>query len=1123
MTEEEYQELLRERERKYLAIPAGVSEAPTDDEVVEPEGKLSEYDLESSASYDEVVLPYMAARYGTDRLQTKSKADIVSMFMNNMRGFGNNTLITGKELSWLAGADDEEKAIAGAAYSFVNDDMANLYSKDTTLQEKASGTWDYVRQAVLDPINIVGGVVGKAAGGASFRLGYAAARKAAIAEFRKQVAKGATEEAAKKAATKVYTKSATEAAEAAGKEVLKRRGTKGVVSNLLSKPGMREVAASTAVDMAAGALTDYGYQRGLMKVGSQDEYNELQTFLSGVTSLASGAISAVTVGSRGVSDLELATGVLKPEPPTTEGIGKELKESIKLLTKHSKPWDKLVTEGKKLDELDLDSWTELLRGNEEYGWKGLAQIFAERNLVYNPDYLDETFENKTDWIADKIINMPKDEKVDFIEAFKDITGITQTSDGRDVTVETFAEVLAAKASELGQGLSFIRQIGRTVGKSDITESNLNEYAKELGLIRTREDSSFLRNLSRETADAQTNLIRGIVSNLGTTALNVRGWGLATTMNSVSDLVQANILATMGNTRAASHLIAMQRQKALNLIDNNTTLEAFQDYLRARPKVAAAMSREISGGVGQQLDIDFDVSFGNQKITEVVDGAQAVNLVYAQDTWTKAQEFMYQLDKQIRLNYDMSYSDFLRQSDAFEQMNTDMFRKLELKAVDEVERAVFSRSFKDSPMALKQFATVIEDVRQVPGFGLLAPFGKFFNNTISNMSDHLGITLTYRAFTNRAQTKGSQEFFNRRTEGELLARTVATWTAIGLMVPKEIENVQNGLGVFEDLDNETGEVVTKQYDFPLSYMKAIARWRAKSQLDMDLTNEEMTLIGDTLGFDQFTRQLQQTGNSARGLWDSLVGVENAAPISDAIEDTLLGTSGMLTSGITRTFEPVNAAVGLALGEDYVNIDRKQGVRLINENLKYIDQIVAAMSGKPLAPEKYSAVGGTRDVDVGKFAGSRSIKFTAGRQMLNYAGIRDWTVEGRTKVAEADNEFNRVFHTMFEYNAQRMLASKKFKEGDRRTKELFARQVVNEAKRNAIEYITRGLSAAGRPELGMMYKIMSTDRVKVQESMQILTEKRGYPENIEDYTVEQLHTLEALKRSLDDFRLQGGMKQ
>jgi len=284
-----------------------------------------------------------------------------------------------------------------------------------------------------------------------------------------------------------------------------------------------------------------------------------------------------------------------------------------------------------------------------------------------------------------------------------------------------------------------------------------------------------------------------------------------------------------------------------------------------------------------------------------------------------------------------------------------------------------------------------------------------------------------------------------------------------------------------------------------------------------------LISDTLGFDQFTRQLQQTGNSARSLWDSLIGVENAAPISDAVEDTLLGTSGMLTSGITRTFEPINAAVGLALGEEYVNIDRKQGVRLINENLKYIDQIVAAMSGKPLAPEKYSAVSGTRDVDVGKFAGSRSIKFTAGRQMLNYAGIRDWTVEGRTKVAEADNEFNRVFHTMFEYNAQRMLASKKFKEGDRRTKELFARQVVNEAKRNAVEYITRGLSAAGRPELGMMYKIMSTDRVKVQESMEILTEKRGYPENIEDYTVEQLHTLEALKRSLDDFRLQGGMKQ
>lgn len=1123
MTEEEYQELLRERERKYLAIPKEPSETPADDEVVEPEGKLSEYDLERSVSYDEVVLPYMASRYGTDRLQTKSKADIVSMFMNNMRGFGNNTLITGKELSWLAGASDEEKAIAGAAYSFVNDDMANLYSKDTTLQEKASGTWDYVRQAVLDPINVVGGVVGKAAGGASFRLGYAAARKAAIVEFRRQIAKGATEEVAKKAATKVYTKSATEAAEAAGKEVLKRKGTKGVVSNLLSKPGMREVAASTAVDMAAGALTDYGYQKGLMKVGSQDEYNELQTFLSGVTSLASGAISAATVGSRGLSDLELASGAIKPEPPTTQGIGKELKQSIKLLSKHSKPWDKLVTEGKKLDELDLDSWTELLKGNEEYGWKGLAQIFAERNLVYNPDYLDDTFENKTDWIADKIINMPKDEKAEFVEAFKDITGITKTSDGRDVTVETFAEVLAAKASELGEGLSFIRQIGRVVGKADITESNLKEYAEELGLIRTKKDSKFLRNLSREADDAQTNLIRGIVSNLSTTALNVKGWGLATGMNSLSDIVQAQTLALTGNTRAASHLIAMQKQKAFNLIDNNTTLETFQDYLRSRPKVAAAMSREISGGVGQKLDIDFDVSFGNQKITELVDNVQAVNLVYAQDTWTKAQEFMYQLDKQIRLNYDMSYSEFMRQPNAFEKMNDELYRKLEFKAVDEVERAVFSRSFKDSPIGLKQLATIIEDLRQYPGVGLLAPFGKFFNNTISNMSDHSGITLTYRVLSNRLQKGGTQEFFDRRTEGELLARSVATWTAVGFMVPKEIENIQNGLSTFEDLDNETGEVVTKKYDFPLSYMKATARLLARARLDQKVPNSEMSEIIDTLGLDQLTRQIGETATGAREIFNSIANVEGSSPIGDLLEDQIIGTSGMLTSGITRTFEPVNAAVGLALGEEYVNIDRKQGIKLINENLKYVDQIVAVMSGKPLAPEKYSAVSGTRDVDVGKFAGSRSIKFTASRQVLNYAGIRDWTKEGRTKVAEADNEFNRAFHTIFEYNSRRLLTDKVFKEGDLKTKKLKAQEVAIASRNSAIEYITRGLSAAGRPELGMMYKIMSSNKADVKESMEILTEKRGYPENIEDYTVEQLHTLEALKRSLDDFRLQGGMKQ
>ena len=1105
--------LMEELEKKYQpaspldlnATQPEVQPEPQPEPVIEePQEKLSEFELSSSNVYDEIIVPYMEARWGMSYVN-EDREEVVSKFMNNMRGFsGGNTVRAGKELSWLAGVSDEDRVKAGAAYSFVDQDMANLYSSDTTLAEKASGTWDYLRQGVLDPINIVGGFAGKIAGGATFRLGSAAARKAAMNEFRRRIAKGATEKAATKAANKVFLKSSKEASEALAKETVKRNATKGALNKLVTRSGLAEVGAATAVDMVAGAVTDYGYQKAMLKTGAQAEYSELQTFLSGAFSFAAGGISATTVALRGTSGLNLAS---KATPkPTSEGIGDELVASTKFLVSNIKSWDSKVTSGRQLDEIPDSSFFALINGDEEGGWKGLKDIFAERNLQFtNPDM----YENKSDWITDVIMDMPQAEADNFISSFKDITGITKAYDNKDLTLETFADVFARKASDLGKNLGTIRNVGTVLGDSNIEEYTFNDYAKALGLTEGKKVDPRIS----ESSDLQNNLIRGIVSNLGTTALNARGWGLATATNSASDLVQAQMLALTGNTRAASHLIAMQGQKVRNLVDNNTTLEVFLDYLNTRPDVGKAMSREISGGVEQKIKLDFNKSFANQKVTDFVDGVQAINMVYAQDTMTKAQEFMYQLDKNIRLQFDMTYSELLANDDAFKIMGSDLYKLVEKKAVDETERAVFSRSFKDADnQFIRAVARVIEDVRNVPGIGYLAPFGKFFNNSVSNISDHTGITLAMRAIK-----KNETDTYKARTNQELLARGIVTATAVGFMVPKEIENIENGLDVFESLDETTGEVVTFQYDFPFSYIKAIARLIAKGKLDQEVSDNELDQIVDTLGLDQLTRQLGESGKNWREIRNVIAGVEDAQPIGDIGYDMLVGSVGMLSSGLTRTFEPVNAAIGLALGDAYVNIDKKQGNRFINESLKYLDQVYAVMAGKPLAPEKFSAVGGTRDVDVGKFAGSRGIKMNATKQVLNYSGIADWTIEGMSKVAIADNEFNRAFHSMIEFKSKKLLANKKFMDADQETKKLLARQVFNEARENSIDYISLGLSEAGRPELGLMYKILSKNKRKVAEVLEVLKEK-GYPEEVEDFDLQQLNTLNNMVKSYNDFKLQ-----
>lgn len=1076
------------------------------------EVKLSEYDLAGSDVYDDVIIPYMEARNRSDYSST-DKEEVVSMFMNNMRGFsGGNTVRAGKELSWLAGASEEDRVKAGAAYSFLEKDMADLYSKDTTLAEKASGTWDYVRQGFLDPINIVGGFAGKLAGGATFRLGNAAARKAAINEFRRQMSKGVTEEVANKAADKVFIKSSVEANQALAKRAVQNNTTTTVIKNLTTKSGLAEIGAATTVDIASGMLTDVGYQTALLKTGAQEEYNSMQTFLSGAFSLGAGGIAATTVGLKGLSGLKLASEAT-PDPTTT-GIGKELKNSIEFLSREGNSWDKKVIAGRSLDEISDQAFFALIKGDDDGNWKGLAEIFAERNLFFtDPDM----YENKSDWITDTILNMPQTESEDFIQALKDLTGITKATKGKELTLETFGEVFARKASDIGRNLGVIADVGSVMkkknGSSDLTKVTLIDYAEELGLTIEAKKKKPL--MSSGATDLQNNLIRGIVSNLGTTSLNVRGWKVATMTNSATDLVQAQMLALTGNTRAASHLIAMQGQKIRNLVDNNTTLEVFLNYLDTRPDVGRAMSREISGGVEQRLSFDFNKSFGNQKFTEFVDGVQAVNMVYAQDTMTKAQEFMYQLDKNIRLYMDMSYSDLMTRPDAFELMQSPDYKKLEIKAIDETERAVFSRSFQDSDLlGVSDLARLIERTRNVPGIGYLAPFGKFFNNTVSNISDHTGITLAVRAIK-----RNETDTTKARTNQELFARGLVTATAVGFMVPKEIENIENGLDVFETVDESTGEVVTYQFDFPVSYIKAMARWKAKSHLNQDLSESEIKVIRDTLGLNQLTRQLENTGSNAADLWNAIFRSKDpnsdAKPVTEVISEIGYGMAGLASSGLTRTFEPVNAAIGLTLGEAYVNIDKKQGNRLLNESLKYLDQVYAVMAGEPLAPQKFSAVEGTRDVDVGKFAGSRVIKMNSTKRVLNLAGINDWTVEGQSSVAIANNEFNRAFNSMAEYHSKKLLLNPKFKQGTPEIKRRMAQLMFNDMRKSTKEYMSMGLNATGNPELGLMYKIMSSNKRKVRAVLEILTEKPGYPDSVEDFNLEQLNTLDAMVSSYESW--------
>ena len=84
------------------------------------------------------------------------------------------------------------------------------------------------------------------------------------------------------------------------------------------------------------------------------------------------------------------------------------------------------------------------------------------------------------------------------------------------------------------------------------------------------------------------------------------------------------------------------------------------------------------------------------------------------------------------------------------------------------RNTFSKKYGGNDGFLQQTANFIENIRNYPGVGVLAPFGQFWNNSMAFMFDHSGISLinkyTIRAGGKEAQSRDNMDLL---TKAELI--------------------------------------------------------------------------------------------------------------------------------------------------------------------------------------------------------------------------------------------------------------------------------------------------------------------------------------------------------------------
>ena len=450
-----------------------------------------------------------------------------------------------------------------------------------------------------------------------------------------------------------------------------------------------------------------------------------------------------------------------------------------------------------------------------------------------------------------------------------------------------------------------------------------------------------------------------------------------------------------------------------------TYDAYKSIAIKNPEEMRDLVRVLPGGIEDIDKIVREQGFNpNQTIAgdvseNIVDFVQKMSLVKIQDVFTKSQEFIFQLDKQLRLdkNINKSFSEFFTSPDAAKMMNSDEYKKAIARATFETQKAIFSLSYKSDKGALGQLAGFIEDARNVPGVGLLVPFGRFFNNTIAVMTDLSGISAGMKLLKPESSPRELKDLVMRGAIGIGLATTLAE---------NEKYYIEQGLDTFQRIDETTGAVINERFNFPISHVKAGARVIARGI--GNVPDGETNDILDTLGLNQLTRQLNQTadgfGDSVRNILTGKQDPTKTFGPSSIVSQAL--------SGMTRALSPYNDLMGLARGDDFKVIDRKQGSKFWNNSLRYMDQFIGAVSGD-LAPERFDAAMGDIQSDASKQLGIREVDLTSSSKVLNMIGRQNYLENKRTKVAIAGNRYNEIFHDIFELKAKRLLKSKTFKEG------------------------------------------------------------------------------------------------
>lgn len=1099
-------------------------------------GTYTQDDLSSNSSLYNPIATYMKDRYGLQAVERKSREEIVDMFLNERRGnAAGNFVRLGSNVDYLMNAkeDPERLKIAGDAYA-IYEGMAGIFSDQASWSEMGEGIKDYTRSVLLDPINVVGGALGKAAGGTALKAGARTIEKAAHQEVANQLVKGATREAAEAAGAEVLRKSIKQASTQNAADVAHFAATvsanKGV-QRVLTKAGMAEVTTAAFADAIINAGAETLYQRSLIQTGVQEEMNKSAVGLAALGALAIGGVQAVRVGTRGFSNTALQSEVVErtSSAQIAKQMRKSLSEYLQADTLEETAWAKKVADGKELTDADSDFFIDLLLGvSDEEGnvlMKGLAQTMQEGGHFYVKRSEDDKISN---WLADFLRDMSQDDINEIIDGVQ--TGLGREIDGLNgMTPDDFANAFAKKINSSARNMNSVMQVSKRMN-TRLVDMNLEDFmntALELDEINIPGvDKSKWQGkgpVAANITEVQNKFIRSLVSHPSTSALNLVGYGTAATLDVSTDVLMAlytggrgtlkSVLgmqkAGLTDRQASLQLLRASKDRLKFALDPDMTYAAYMSAMERQTGALGELTRTLSGGVDVSYSLKNASSLGGRGgqaqgvLDSYINGIQTATFVHAQDSLTKSQEYVGQMNKMLRQHFGMSWNEFYNHPDAIKIMASKEYKQLEANAVTKTLENTFSKSYKDgSPIG--EIAGMIEDARNIPGLGFMVPFGRFFNNTIDFGIKNAPIV-----------PMGLLAKLSGRYKDESWEKMVAHYAvASGLvysLAQNEDEKRRQGLGLYDSRFD--GEVVSQQYDYPLSMFIAAARVYSYNVAGEEVPDDIIEQIGKDFFGGSLTRNLTDTGSIVVDLGASMLKGELEAAGIDA---SRLGKdiTAQALSGFIRHLEPLDTAFGLAQGRDQRPRDVAQGNKFVGDSLRYIDNTVALLTGD-VNPLKVSSYAGVMDAQSTKNLGVRVTHLRNTQRLMNMIGEAQWMInsglskEKRLIIPEAVNEYQRLVFQSAEEWATKKMSNPDFRAMTQEQQRVLWEDELSKIKDQA-KFLLIAQYDGPQDTLGLQYELMGKHSVEdIDEGIETL----GLDKTIGELTNFELHNLERWLESRD----------